>query len=103
MDGLKRVLANNGFTVSDKVQAEMEAYNEQNNPVIGFLKDLSIADDVVNKTTSEVYLRYKLYCSEYGFTAMSAGEFSKFIKKEYGLDIKIKKVNGKTVRLFEEV
>lgn len=103
LDGLKRVLANNGFTVSDKVQAEMEAYNEQNNPVIGFLKDLSIADDVVNKTTSEVYLRYKLYCSEYGFTAMSAGEFSKFIKKEYGLDIKIKKVNGKTVRLFEEV
>lgn len=103
LDGLKRVLANNGFTVSEKVQEELNAYNEQNNPVIGFFKDIDIDDEVVNKPTSEVYLRYKLYCNEYGFTAMSAGEFSKIIKKEYGLDVKVMKVNGKAVRLFKEV
>jgi hypothetical protein len=31
---------------------------------------------------------------------MSAGEFSKWIKKECELEIKVTKVNGKSVRLF---
>ena len=103
LDGLKRVLDNNGFTVSKKVQAELEEYSEHNNPVIGFLKELDIVADVINQPTRDVYLRYKLFCSENGFNPMSAGEFSKAVKKEFSLEIKTLRINGKSVKTFKEV
>lgn len=102
LDGLKRVLNNNSFTICKAVQAELEEYSEQNNPVIGFFKELDIDVDILNQPTKDVYLRYKLYCNDNGFNPMSAGEFSKLVKKEYDLDIKVNKVNGKSVRLFKE-
>lgn len=103
LDGLKRVLKNNGFTICQAVQNELDEYSEQNNPVIGFLKELEPEIDIYNQPTRDVYLRYKLYCSENGFTPMSAGEFSKILRKEYDLEIKVVKVNGKSVRVFMEV
>lgn len=103
LDGLKRVLANNGFTVSDKVQAELEEYSEQNNPIIGFFRELNPDVDILNQPTKDVYLRYKIYCSEFSFTPMSAGEFSKLVRKEYKLDIKVARINDKSVRIFKEV
>ena len=103
LDGLNRVLKNNGFTICQAVQNELDEYSEQNNPVIGFLKELEPEIDIYNQPTRDVYLRYKLYCSENGFTSMSAGEFSKILRKEYDLEIKVVKVNGKSVRIFMEV
>ena len=84
------------------VQNELDEYSEQNNPIIGFFKELDIDVDILNQPTKDVYLRYKLYCNDNGFNPMSAGEFSKLVKKEYDLDIKVNKVNGKSVRLFKE-
>jgi putative DNA primase/helicase len=100
LDGLKRVLDNNGFTICEKVQAELDEYTEQNNPIIAFFKELDVDVDILNQPTRDVYLRYKLYCNDNGFTPMSAGEFTKQIKKEYDLDNKVIKMNGKTVRVF---
>ena len=100
LDGLKRVLDNNGFTICQAVQAELDEYSEQNNPIIGFFKELDLDIDVLNQPTKDVYLRYKLYCVDNGFNPMSAGEFSKFVKKEYEMDIRVTKVNGKAVRIF---
>lgn len=100
LDGLKRVLDSNGFTICEKVQSEIEEYNEQNNPIVGFFKDLNVDVDVLNQPTKEVYLQYKIYCNENGFNAMSAIEFSKWIKKELGFDIKVIKFNGKSCRAF---
>lgn len=100
LDGLKRVLANNGFTICQAVQEELDEYSEQNNPIIGFFKELELDVDIINQPTKDVYLRYKLYCNDSGFNPMSAGEFSKLVRKEYDLDIKVTKINGKSVRLF---
>ena len=100
LDGLKRVLDNNGFTICQAVQEELDEYSEQNNPIIGFFKELEIDVDIINQPTKDVYLRYKLYCNDSGFNPMSAGEFSKLVRKEYELDIKVVKLNGRSVRLF---
>lgn len=100
LDGLKRVLDNNGFTICDKVQEELREYSENNNPIIGFLRDLEVDVDILNQPTKDVYLRYKLYCNDNGFNPMSAGEFTKLIKKNYDLDNPSVRVNGKVVRLF---
>ncbi len=100
LDGLKRVLDNNGFTICQAVQDELKEYSEQNNPVIGFIKELDIEVDIINQPTKDVYMRYKLYCNDNGFNPMSAGEFTKWIKKTYDLDNPSVRVNGKVVRLF---
>lgn len=102
LDGLKRVLSHNGFTISEKVQEELNEYSETNNPVLGFLKELEPDVDLLNQPTKDVYLRYKIYCSENGFTPMSAGEFSKLVRKEYGMEIKVVKITGRSVRIFVE-
>lgn len=100
LDGLKRVLANNSFTICNKVQSELDEYNEQNNPIIGFFKELDIDSEVNNQPTKDVYMRYKLYCNEGSFTPLSTIEFSKYVKKELEMDVKVIKVKGKCVRIF---
>ena len=100
LDGLKRVLANNGFTICTKVQSEIDDYNEQNNPIVGFFKELDVDTDVNNQPTKDVYTRYKLYCSDNGFTPLSAIEFTKYIKKELEMDVKVIKLNGKSCRIY---
>lgn len=100
LDGLKRVLNNNGFTMCQAVQEELEEYSEQNNPIIGFFKELDLDIDILNQPTKDIYLRYKLYCNDNGFTPMSSGEFSKLARKEYGLEIKVTTINGRSVRVF---
>ena len=100
LDGLKRVLNNSGFTICDKVQEELREYSENNNPIIGFLRDLDVEVDILNQPTKDVYVRYKLYCADNGFNPMSAGEFTKYIKKAYELENPSVRVNGKVVRLY---
>ena len=100
LDGLKRVLANNGFTICTKVQSEIDDYNEQNNPIVGFFKELDVDADVNNQPTKDVYTRYKLYCNDNGFTPLSAIEFTKYIKKELEMDVKVIKLNGKSCRIY---
>ena len=100
LDGLKRVLNNNGFTICEKVQKELEDYAENNNPIIGFFRDLDIEADVVNQPTNDVYLRYKLYCNDNGFTPIASNSFGKFVKKEYHLEVKQIMRDSKRYRVF---
>jgi putative DNA primase/helicase len=100
LDGLKRVLKNNGFSVSDKVQEEIQKYNEKNNPVIGFVKDLELDVDIINQPTKDVYTRYKIYCDDNGLTQLAQNMFSEQLKKEFGVESKPVRVNGKLVRLY---
>ena len=100
LDGLKRVLANNGFTVSDKVTAELDKYNEQNNPVIGFFKEVDIDTDILNESTKEVYTRYTLYCNENNYTALAKNQFSQCLKKEHGISTAVRKINNKSIRVY---
>jgi putative DNA primase/helicase len=99
LDGLKRVLANNSFTICKKVQDELDTYNEENNPIVGFFKDLD-EDEIENQPTKDIYARYKLYCNENNFTAISHIQFTKYIKKELGMDVRVMRVKNKTVKVF---
>ena len=98
--GLKRVLANQEFTTSEKVQAEIDEFAISNNPALGFFRENDIAD-IDNHVTRDVYMRYQKYCFDNGYNAISAGELSKQIKKYYNVDIVNKRVNGKKARVFK--
>ena len=97
VEGLKRVLNNNGFTVSDKVQKELEEYTLNNNPILLFFKE---DPKIENEPTSKVYRKYSEFCTVNSFTPMSNIEFSKQVKKHYGMDIAVKSINGKKYRVF---
>lgn len=99
LEGLKRVLKNRRFTTSEKVQKELEEYEENNNPILGFLKEIEI-DQIENECTKEVYKKYNEYCLANNFTPMSNIEFSKKVNKHFDLEVVTRSIKGKKYRIF---
>lgn len=97
IDGLKRVLKNQSFTISAKVQKELDEYEINNNPILLFLKD---APKIINEPTNQVYKKYVEFCISNSFNPMSNIEFSKVLRKRLGLDIVDRSISGKKYRIF---
>ncbi len=102
LTGLKRVLSKRQFTKSEAMQRELDEFEETNNPVLGFFREADGDEEIriENEPTNEVYKHYQEYCIATNLTPMSAGEFSKQVKKHYGFVIKDKKIGGKKYRIF---
>lgn len=99
LQGLKRVLQNRGFTSSTKVDASLEEYRENNNPILLFFKETD-KDDILNESTKTVYGKYNEFCLANTFTPLSNVEFSKQVKKHYDVEIANKSISGKKYRVF---
>lgn len=97
--GLERVLYNQAFTTSEKVVKGLEEYEENNNPILLFFKEIE-ENDVFGNPTRYVYQKYAEFCLANNFQQLSNIEFSKQVKKFYSCDVKINKINGKSVRVF---
>lgn len=97
--GLKRVLKNRAFTMSERVQKEMEVYEETNNPIVGFFKECG-ADEIENQPTKIVFEKYQSYCLINNLQAMSRIEFSRQITKHFDFEIINKKIMGVKQRVF---
>lgn len=100
--GLKRVLHNNEFTVSQKVTNVLTEYEEENNPIIAFINEVGV-DAIVNQPTTDVYLRYSTFCSQSQLQALSKIAFSKCINKKLGTNTVSRRINGAVIRIFAEV
>lgn len=97
LKGLKNVLQYQQFTESEKAQAELEKYEEQNNPILLFFKeDVKIE----NEPTNAVYRKYLEFCNINSFKPMSNIEFSKQVKKKLGFQIINKTIKNKKYRIF---
>lgn len=99
LKGLKRVLQNQSFTVSEKVQKSIEEYEETNNPIKLFFKEIDFSE-IENEPTNVVYRKYNEFCLANSFNPMSNIEFSKQVKKRFDLEIINKTINGKKYRIF---
>lgn len=97
IEGLKRVLENQEFTKSKKVEDSIEEYRETNNPILLFFKE---DVKIINEPTNEVYKAYNEFCLANSFTPMSKIEFSKQVKKHCDLEIINKTIKGKKYRIF---
>lgn len=97
LEGLKRILANQKFTVSDKVEKALEEYEESNNPILLFFHS---EPKVYDEATQEVYQDYYTFCVKNNYSPMSNIEFSRQAKKFYNADIVDKTVKGKRYRVF---
>lgn len=100
LEGLKRALSD-GFTESKKVQEEVDQFEKDNNPVLGWMENLGeeTEDDlqkyVVRTPVNELYVSYDAYCYQNGFKSTSNAEFSKQLQKKFNLVPKRRTVQGK--------
>lgn len=92
LQALRRVLMNAQFTTSSRVQGQLDEYEENNNPIIGFIKEIGL-DGIENEPTKTVYRKYKEYCICNNFQALSNIEFSKQITKRCRCNIVDKWIN----------
>ena len=100
VEGLKRVLARRAFTASDKVQANLEEYNELNNPILLFFKDLT-SEDLCRESVEFWHNKYHEFCLGNGISTLSRIEFSRqALRICPNLEIKRKMVNGKAFKVF---
>ena len=101
IQGLKRVLEGRKYTTSEAMQAELAEYEESNNPIIGFFREVENDEyKIEDEITSVVYRKYNEWCLSNSFQPLSNGEFSKQVKKHFGFKIVDKKINGKKYRVF---
>ena len=101
LSGLSKVLKNQCFTVSDEVKKSLVEYEENNNPVLLFFKEID-ESEVVGKPTKSIYSRYIEFCLSNNLQQLSHIEFSKQIKKYYGVEIGVSTINGKSCRVFKK-
>lgn len=85
IEGLKRVLENRGFTDSQKVNDELQTYELENNPIMLWIQDLDIENDIIHEPTAKVHRMYRAFCIENGFTEMSQISFSRELCKRLNL------------------
>ncbi len=102
VEGLKRIIENNEFTKSEKVQQQIEEYENENNPIKAFIDDCGI-EMIENEPVADVYKRYQVFCAENSMQPMSNIVFSKQINKRIGLETVVTTINKKSIRIFRKV
>lgn len=99
--GLKRVLKANKFTTSESMKAELAEYEESNNPMLMFFKELEENEEsLCNEPTKFGYQKYDEFCITNNLKKCSHIDFTKQVKSYYGYDVKSMRFNGKVCRVF---
>ncbi len=96
---LRDVLIDQEFAHCDRVAKNLEEFEKSNNPILEFYEELDEAD-YLNEPIKAVYQRYTVFCISNNLQAMSAIEFQKQMKKQFGLVIKTIESDGKRVRVY---
>lgn len=99
INGLRRVLQNQEFTYSEKVNTQMEEFAETNDPMVAFFKDNPDLQ-ILNQTNASVYSAYAGYCHVNNYLPKAMVEFSRIVCNRFGYKTKPASVNGKTQRVF---
>lgn len=99
VEGLKRLLDQKRFTKSSKVQKELDDYEEYNNPVIGFFRDME-EGYLFKEDARTIYLAYSAWCRDNGYNPESKNRFGRSLKSLYGVESKQKTIGGQSVRMY---
>lgn len=86
LDGLFDVIQDNGFSESQKVDDAIKEYEEENNPIILFIKQA----EIIGRFTKDCYREYQVFCTENGFACSTLTSFTRQLKQR--LEVKVKKV-----------
>ena len=98
---LREVLIDQEFATCEKVKRNIEEFEKSNNPILEFFEELDEAD-YMNEPIKAVYQKYTVFCISNNLQPMSAIEFSKQLKKQFGLKIVQIEQSGKRIRVYME-
>lgn len=96
---LREVLGDQEFATCERIRKNIEEFEISNNPIMEFYEDLD-ESDYMNEPIKSVYQKYTGFCFANNLQAMSAIEFSRQFKKQFGLTIKTVESDGKRVRVY---
>lgn len=96
IQGLKRFLVTNDFTRCDEVEEEIRAIEENNNPLLQFLKMHKVEDELV----SDMYSKYVWWSSNSGTQPMSRQSFVKQVEVNCGFVTQTTTVDGRDITIF---
>lgn len=100
VEGLRRVLEANAFTDSEQVKRELKEYDESNNPILLFLKELD-EDELCREPFAHWYSSYHEFCLSNQIQSLSKIEFGKQIRRRFpSLRMTTKKIGGKSVKIL---
>ena len=92
LKGLNRAL-NNGFTSSQKVQQQLDEYEKENTPLLGWLESFEDAEHhLLHEDVSKLFKEYETFCNINGHFAGTCATFSKQIRARFGYS------SGRTVK-----
>ncbi len=79
---------------------EIKQYEEENNPIIGFIKEVG-ERGIINQPTSDVYKVYQVYCADNNLSPSSRIVFTKQICQKLDVITYVSTINKKSVRIFK--
>ena len=109
LEGLRRLMKNNfRFSETQENFDELQAYREDSNSVLSFIKDMCELDANAETGRTEMYNRYKAYCQDSGMSAFSQKSFNGEIEANFKDVTKAKDSLGKRrtwrgIRLLDEM
>lgn len=99
IDAYYDLYENAGFTESDKVNQYNHEYHEENNGTLIFVRDHKPVD-FIGLRPPEVYDQYEIWAEENGVNVQSKKILRETLEIEMGLIVGVKKVAGKTAKVY---
>ncbi len=97
VDGLKRIIRNNGFTKPKCVVEALEDYERENDPIKGFLEEYQ---DIHGQPIQNVYEDFQDWCNDCGYQYYSRSKFTRRVCDVAGLKSEPRKTDTGTARCF---
>ncbi|MBF0747261.1 DNA primase [Gemella sp. 19428wG2_WT2a] len=102
IEAYKRLYSQGHFTKSERVTKWNEEYHEENNSTIQFLSGYT-KQDILGKKPPEIYTQFETWVEENGVHKSSAKLLKDTICAIYDVQVKLKKINKKPVRVYTEI
>lgn len=102
INGLKRLLKNGKFTISEASEIATKEYSEENNPILEFLEYIGGENSILNRQSIDVYQEYKAHMSRLGALVYGHKIFTSEIKRFCKMKHEPAWSNGKKIRIFKK-
>ena len=96
---LKNVLSENEFTHCDKVNNSLVEFEKSNDPILEFFEEIDEVD-YINEPVKAVYQKYNAFCLSNNIQSISAIEFQRRMKKQFGVVVKTVGATGSRCRVY---
>ena len=99
IEGLKRVLANKGYTQTKYQDELLHEIEEANNPLIEFIREKG-REEFVDAEISMLYHHYRVWCEDSGVKPLTRRQFTFAVCSTLDLGSKQAKIMGRKTRKF---